>query len=116
MSQFPGGSTYMPTNNRNAADQQPAQTLSHGVIYADRITAFGVGPAVSRLTLSMEADDNTVTSIAQIVMPTPALFDALEFMANAIENDESVKKGIIDALDSFKAKLTAASNKQREPK
>ncbi|MDP1678577.1 MAG: hypothetical protein Q8L02_00355 [Candidatus Nitrotoga sp.] len=79
------------------------------VMYADRITNFGIGISVSRLTLAMEIGKDNFAPHVQLIIPTPALFEALEFMATAITNNDSIKKDIINALDAFKEKLAKTS-------
>lgn len=74
-------------------------------IYADRIHNIGFGMAVSKLTLAMEVSDNVVNPFAQVVIPTPALFDMLEFISKAVASDPKLTQSIIDSLDAFKAKL-----------
>lgn len=89
--------------------QTPQLPVSLGtptqVIYADRIYNVAIGPSVSRLTLAMEVAENTVAPNFQLVIPTPALFEALEFMATTITTNDNVKKGLVDGLNTFREKI-----------
>lgn len=75
------------------------------IIYADKIVNIGVGIGVSRLTLALESDDTNVSAFAQVVMPTANLFEAVEFMANALNNNADLKKKLAIAMDEFRNKL-----------
>jgi hypothetical protein len=98
----------MSTTDNAIATNQPSASVGVAtqVIYADRILSFGIGASVARLTLGMEAGENTFVPVAQIVIPTPSLFEALQVMATKIATDDELKKGIVDAMDAFKASLT----------
>lgn len=93
----------------NETPQIPSQLVSvtspTQAIYADRIINVGIGTSVSRLTLALEVGENVVTPVAQVVIPTPALFEALEFMATSITRNDKIKKSIVDGLDAFKEKI-----------
>lgn len=96
----------MPTNQPEMAHSTPeVVSMPPQIIYADKIINVGIGVSVSRLTLAMEVGANTVTPFAQLVIPTPSLFETLEFMANNVTNNDAVKKGVIEALDVFKEKF-----------
>ena len=94
-------------NSDEAMESQPSIHPAIPVLYADRIVNMGLGPAVSRLTLGVDGGNNVVMPVTQIVIPTPALFEAVEFMARHLESDEA-KMHIIEALEQFKAKLASS--------
>ncbi|WP_416242632.1 hypothetical protein ACLSSQ_10440 [Azospira sp. APE16] len=94
----------MPTPKPLQNEIQTSKSMPTNVIYADRFTNIGIGSAVTRLTLAVEAGDNNFAPTAQLIMPTPALFEAIQFMAETINNDE-IKKNIISTLDLFKEKI-----------
>lgn len=79
------------------------------IIYVDRILNVGIGGSVCRLSLAVEVGENAFMPTAQLVIPTPALFEALEFMAGSISNNDEVKMKIADILTTFKDKLTKKS-------
>lgn len=97
-----------PKTPKKLDDSHSSITLSVPVVYADRIVNVGLGVAVSRLTLGVEAGENNIVPTTQIVLPTPAFFDAIEFMAKHLMTDES-RLPIIEAMDQFKAKLTSST-------
>lgn len=74
-------------------------------IYADRIINIGVGASVCRLTLGVEVADDVMAPTAQIVIPTPALFETIEFLSSSITDNDEIKKNIIEGLDTFKEKI-----------
>lgn len=99
----------MTTNKTTQRPPEQANvTLPAQVIYADRIINVGIGASVSRLTLAMEVGENTFGQFAQLVIPTPALFEVLEFMATTITSNDEVKRRIVDGLETFKAKIAKA--------
>lgn len=77
------------------------------VIYADRIVNVAFGAAVSRLTLAMESEPNTFALTATLVVPTPALLEAMTGVLNAFQKNPEVEKGIFEALESLKAQVSA---------
>lgn len=96
----------MPTNQPEMSQSTPvAVSIPSQIIYADKIINVGIGISVSRLTLAMEVGANTVAPFAQLIIPTPSLFETLEFMANNVTNNDAIKKGVIEALDNFKEKF-----------
>ena len=98
----------MSSNDSAKATDQLSQNqgVVPPVIYADRIINFGVGASVSRITLGMEIGENSFVPVAQVVVPSPSLFEALQVIATKLETDDAMKKGIVDALDAFKHALT----------
>lgn len=76
------------------------------IIYADKILNIAIGAGVSKLTLAMEVKENTLSPFAQLVLPTPAMFEALEFFSKTISSDDNLKANIIEALDTFKGTLS----------
>jgi hypothetical protein len=76
------------------------------IIYADRILNMGIGGSVSRLTLAIEVGENTFNPFAQLVIPTPNLLEALTSMSHAIDDNDEMRKVIVDGLDALKKKLT----------
>ena len=77
------------------------------VIYADRIVNAGFGAGVSRLTLAMETGQNTFTSTATLVIPTPALLETVTGVLNAIQKNPEIEEGIHKALEALKAQISA---------
>lgn len=94
--------------------QGPGTALQQGnpmqVIYADRIVNMAIGVSVSRLTLTLDVGNNMTSPFATLVIPTPALFDVLDSVATNITNNQELKKGLIQALDIFRSKLTHAGD------
>lgn len=87
--------------------QKPAVIESElpAVIYADRIINAGFGPGVSRLTLAVEKDHGTLVVTNTLVLPTPALLEAMTQVMSAFSDNEEVRNKMIAALDAFKAQL-----------
>lgn len=79
------------------------------VIYADRITGAGFGAGVSRLTLALETGPDTFVTSAVLVLPTPALLEAMSQVLNSVRGDPKIKQGIIESLDKFKEQLNISS-------
>ncbi len=75
------------------------------IVYADRVIEVGVGPSVSRLTLGLESGPNKFTPVARLIMPTSALFEAVEVISQTMIAKEDVRKNLIKGLDDFKNKL-----------
>lgn len=87
-------------------EQQPIiHTGQMQVIYADRILNVGFGPVVSKLTLGLEVGPNTFSSFANIVIPTLALIEAVEFLQKATSENDEMTSVIIDGVDKIKALL-----------
>jgi hypothetical protein len=80
-------------------------TMPNQVIYADQIINIGVGMSVTRLTLATEVGEGLISPFAQLVMPTPALLDALSPITDALMNNEAIRKNVVDALDALREKL-----------
>jgi hypothetical protein len=100
----------MPTKVKKSTEldnANPSVSAPVPVVYADRIINLGLGVAVSRLTLGLEVGENNILPSTQIVMPTPALFEAIEFMAKHLMTD-AARKPVIDALDKFRSELVSA--------
>jgi hypothetical protein len=79
------------------------------VIYADRILNVGFGPAVSRLTLGMEISPNNYQTLANVVIPTQSLMEAIDVMQQMLYKNTEVKESLINGLDSFKTRLNNIS-------
>lgn len=77
------------------------------VIYADRILNVGFGPGVSRLTLGMETGTGTFAPTATLILPTPALLEAMNAVLTAINGDDDLKKALIKGSEALKDQLTA---------
>lgn len=75
------------------------------VIYADRIINAGFSSSVSRLTLGVETGHETYTQSATLILPTPALLDAMSQILQGINENVDLREGIIQSLDAFKEKL-----------
>lgn len=102
----------MPNKEPQISQSPPTTaTLPAQIIYADKIVNVGIGVSVSRLTLAIEVGENTVAQFAQLVIPTPALFETLEFMANNVTNDGEIRRSVVEALDTFKEKFQNSPNK-----
>jgi hypothetical protein len=88
------------------SDNLPPPEPPETVIYVDKIVNIGVSPWVSRLTFALEKSEGVSSSLTQLVIPTPALFDALEFLTKTMTDRVDVKQGIVEALDQFREKLS----------
>lgn len=75
------------------------------IIYADRVIEVGVSPGVSRLTLGLESGPNKFTSVARLIMPTSALFEAVAVISQTAIANKDVRNNLIKGLDDFKNKL-----------
>lgn len=75
-------------------------------IYADRIINAGFGPGVSRLTLAMEVGVGVFTPSATLVLPTPALLEAMSAVLNAFQGNTELKEGILKGLDGIKEQIS----------
>jgi hypothetical protein len=73
-------------------------------IYVDRLTNVNISPFVSKIDLSVDSVDGTQEAIFQLVMPTPALLDAINGFIK-INGNEAVKNKIIESLVNFKEKI-----------
>lgn len=78
------------------------QPLPVQLIYADRITNFAFGPAVSRLTLGTEIAPNTFMASGTLVIPTSALIDALDFLQKTIHENDELKETVKIGLNAIK--------------
>jgi len=90
------------------SSKKPAVTTAEApleVIYADRIVSVGVGQSVSRLTLATETSELSVIPFAQLVIPTPILFDTIEFLTKYVMENSETNASLIDSLATFKSKL-----------
>ncbi|NTV94842.1 MAG: hypothetical protein HGA75_05430 [Thiobacillus sp.] len=95
----------------SASIPQPHTTAtSLQIVYADQIVNIGVSMSVSRLTLALETAENSITPFAQLVIPTPALFEALEVIAKTVMKNDQFKQPVIEALDAFRLKLLESTD------
>ncbi len=92
------------TQQHEDARQSPTSQvgLPPQVIYADRITNVSFGPIVSRLTLGLEVSPNLYNQFANIVIPTIALLEIVEFLQKTINENEQLNTGIIEAMSQIK--------------
>lgn len=77
------------------------------VIYADRVINAGFGPGVSRLTLAMEMGIGTFTPSAILILPTPALLEAVSVVLNAFQGNDEIRDGVIKGLEAIKTQLNS---------
>ena len=77
------------------------------VIYADRIINVGIGPNVSRLTLSLDTDTKTTSPFATLIIPTTSLFDFFDSVSSSVIGNETMKEGLVKSLQDFERKLSA---------
>lgn len=77
------------------------------VIYADRVINAGFGPGVSKLTLAMEVSVGVYAHSATLILPTPALLEAMTAILNSVNNNPDLKASLIDGLDKFKEQLNS---------
>lgn len=95
----------MSEANQSSDNLQPAGPPEK-VIYVDKIINIGVSPWVSRLTFALEMSEGVSSSLTQLIIPTPALFDTLEFLTKTMTARDDVKQNLVEALDQFKEKLS----------
>lgn len=102
----------MPAKSDAAVSSTQTADAPHAiqVIYADRIVEAGVGSAVSRLTLGIETGPNNYTPTIRLVMPTPALFEAIANISNSAINNEDIRQKLIKGLDEFKSTLMSQTD------
>lgn len=77
------------------------------VIYADRVINAGFGPGVCRLALAMETGIGTYTPTATLILPTPALLEAMAAVLNAFQGETELKSGVLKGLDAIKEQISA---------
>lgn len=87
-------------NTRQSLNPQVGLPLQ--VIYADRITNVTFGPIVSKLTLGLEVSPNLYNHFANVVIPTIALLEIVEFLQKTINENEQLNTGVIDAMNQIK--------------
>lgn len=77
-------------------------------IYADKVFTLAVGPSVSKIVFATEVAEDKLDISTQLIMPTPALFDAIDFMVKSIWKNEEVKEGLLEGLEELREKFNAA--------
>jgi len=70
------------------------------VIYADKIINFSAGPAVSKLTLGMDAGPESMTPTITLILPTLQFFEAIQHISNSINNDANLIDQLNSAMDA----------------
>ncbi len=76
--------------------------VSHGaMVYADKITTFAFGSSVSKLGLAIEVGPEKYVRVATIVLPTPTLIQAIEFMVSTLKQSENMKLSLIQGANAF---------------
>jgi hypothetical protein len=84
------------------------------VIYADKISNLAVGPAISKLTLAMEGDDKSTVPFSQIVIPTPVLFQTIEFLIDSVYKNKDLKDKLIDGVEALKNEIIKTKEKFKD--
>lgn len=72
------------------------------LIYADRIISFSPGPAVTKLTLGMEAGEKTFSPTVTLVIPTASLLETISFIQNTIQENETLKDELNKGINNMK--------------
>jgi hypothetical protein len=80
------------------------------VIYCDQITTFSIGPAISKLQLTLEVDTAKLKPVATIAIPTPSLIQALNFMITTISDNKEFSDKLLSEVDKFKSMLEGITN------
>jgi hypothetical protein len=97
----------MSTPDPSTASAGMPQAPQMQVIYADRILNVGIGPNVSRLTLSLDTDTKTTSPFATLIIPTATLFEFFDSISSSIIDNEAMKEGLVRSLKDFESKLSA---------
>jgi len=72
------------------------------LIYADKVIGIGLGAAVSKIVLGLEApgaeEDSPSTTL---VLPTHALLDLVELVNKTISNNDSLRNALLEQWDQL---------------
>jgi len=96
----------VPPSPTTAKPEPQIVPMPTQLIYADRIINFGIGGAVSSMTLGLEIGENTFSTSAKIVIPTASFIEGLQFIVRSFETNKELKGQLLESLDKVREQVS----------
>ena len=103
----------METTQNEALEASPRVNTSAHIpaFYADRLYNIGVGPGIAKLTFANESGPNELTLAGQVIIPTAAFLEALDYISKSMLDNPAFFDNIANNLSKFLEKLQERANR-----
>lgn len=97
-----------------SSDTKDPQSVGLGnapTIFADKITAFGIGPGVSKLTFTADVLDGSPTTAVHVIMPTQPMLEAMDYVLKLVAENDELRQALFGGIDSLREKVVELGQK-----